>query len=102
MHYFASDKQGRIPFLVTLRAYAAKDPPEYSVVGYVEYNLATFYQCPPPPGLVDLLLLTGRAMVIFDGLDELLDTSRRADVTQCRGLWVFDQLWVVPVFDYCG
>jgi len=30
---------------------------------------------------VDLLLLTGRAVVIFDGLDELLDTSRRADVT---------------------
>lgn len=81
MHYFASDRQGRIPFLVTLRAYAAKDPPEYSIVGYVEYNLATFYQCPPPPGLVDLLLLTGRAVVIFDGLDELLDTSRRADVT---------------------
>jgi hypothetical protein len=81
MHYFASDKQYRIPFLVTLREYAAKDPPQYSVVGYVEYNLATFYQCPPPPGLVDLLLLTGRALVIFDGLDELLDTSRRADVT---------------------
>ena len=30
---------------------------------------------------MDLLLLTGRAVVIFDGLDELLDTSRRADVT---------------------
>ena len=23
-------------------------------------------------------------------------------VPQCRGLWVFDRLWVVPVFDYCG
>jgi hypothetical protein len=22
--------------------------------------------------------------------------------TQCRGLWVFDRLWVVPVFEYCG
>ena len=30
---------------------------------------------------MDLLLLTGRAVVIFDGLDELLDTARRADVT---------------------
>ena len=38
-------------------------------------------QCPAPPGLVDLLLLTRRAVVIFDGLDELLDTSRRLDVT---------------------
>lgn len=35
---------------------------------------------PCPPGLVDLLLLTGRAVVLFDGLDELLDTSRRADI----------------------
>ena len=23
-------------------------------------------------------------------------------LAQCRGLWVFDRLWVVPVFDYCG
>jgi hypothetical protein len=25
-----------------------------------------------------------------------------AAIPQCRGLWVFDRLWVVPVFDYCG
>ena len=81
MHHFASDKGGRVPFLVTLWDYAAKDPPERSVVGYIEHTLATFYQCPPPPGLVDLLLLTGRAVVIFDGLDELIDTTRRRDVT---------------------
>lgn len=81
MHHFASGKAGRIPFLVTLRAYAAKDTPERSVVGYIEHILATFYQCPPPPGLVDLLLLTGRGVVIFDGLDELIDTTRRRDVT---------------------
>ena len=29
---------------------------------------------------MDRLLLTGRPVVIFDGLDELLDASRRADV----------------------
>ena len=81
MHLFASDKTRQVPFLVTLREYAAKDPPERSVVGHIEHVLQTFYQCPAPPGLVDLLLLTGRAVVIFDGLDELLDTSRRADVT---------------------
>ncbi len=81
MHHFASDRGGRVPFLVTLRDYAANDPPERSVVGYIEHILATFYQCPSPPGLVDLLLLTGRAVVIFDGLDELIDTSRRRDVT---------------------
>ena len=81
MHYFASDGARRIPFLVTLRDYAANAPPERSVAGYIENRLATHYQCPPPPGLVDMLLLAGRAVILFDGLDELLDTSRRADVT---------------------
>lgn len=71
----------RVPLLVTLRDYAAADPPERSVVEHITRELATFYQCPPPPGLIDRILLTGRGVVIFDGLDELLDTSRRADVT---------------------
>ena len=80
MHHFASAPARRVPFLVTLRDYAAADPPEHSVVGYIEDELSTFYQCPAPPGLLDMLLLTGRAVVFFDGLDELLDTSRRANV----------------------
>jgi len=79
--FFASDPGGKVPFLVTLRDYAAKDPPERSVAGHVEQTLATLYQCPAPDGLVERLLLTGRAVVIFDGLDELLDTSRRAEVS---------------------
>jgi predicted NACHT family NTPase len=70
-----------VPFLVTLREFAAKDPPESSVVGFIENALEALYQCSPPPGLVELLLLTGRAVVLFDGLDELLDTTRRRDVT---------------------
>jgi NACHT domain len=81
MSHFAADEKRRVPFLVTLRDFAANDPPERSVVGHIEHSLETFYQCPAPAGLADLLLLTGRAMVIFDGLDELLDTARRADVT---------------------
>jgi hypothetical protein len=81
MHHFAGDPQGRLPFLVTLREYASGDPPQHSVAGYIEHVLTTFYQIPPPAGLVELLLLTGRAVVIFDGLDELLDTGLRADVT---------------------
>ena len=81
MHHFASDPQERVPFLVTLRSYASDDPPQRSVVGYIEHVLTTLYQIPPPAGLVELLLLTGRAVVIFDGLDELLDAGRRADVS---------------------
>ncbi len=81
MKHFGCSVQRRIPFLITLREFAAKDPPERSVVGHIEHALETLYQCPAPRGLVDLLLLTNRAVVIFDGLDELLDTSRRRDVT---------------------
>jgi NACHT domain len=79
---FASDDALKVPFLVTLRDYAATYPPERSVVRHIEYTLETMYQCAAPDGLVERLLLTGRAVVIFDGLDELLDTSRRRDVSE--------------------
>jgi NACHT domain len=82
MSLFASDTNRPAPFLVTLREFAANDPPERSVTGYLEHRLETFYQCQSPPGIVSLLLLTGRALVIFDGLDELLDSSRRAEITE--------------------
>lgn len=81
MHQLASQPEACVPFLVTLRDYAASDPPDRSIVGHIEHTLEAFYQCPAPTGLVDLLLLSGRGVVIFDGLDELLDTARRADVT---------------------
>lgn len=80
MHRHGSDPARRVPFMVTLREFAATDPPESSVVGHIEHKLETFYQCPPPPGLVESLLFSGSALVIFDGLDELLDTTRRSDV----------------------
>jgi hypothetical protein len=79
---FARDETQRIPFLVTLREYAAKVPIEWSVAECIEQGLGTLYQTPAPDGLVERLLLTGRAVVIFDGLDELLDTSRRRDVSE--------------------
>ena len=81
-HEFASDPDERVPFLVTLREYAAKSPLEWSVAGFIEHQLETVHQCPAADGLVERLLLTGRAVVIFDGLDELLDTSRRREVSR--------------------
>jgi hypothetical protein len=36
----------------------------------------------PPENSIEYLLLNGRALVIFDGLDELTDTSLRRDVVQ--------------------
>ncbi len=79
--YFARDITRKIPFFVTLREYAAKNPLEWSVAEYSDQSLKTLYQSHAPDGLVERLLLTGRAVVIFDGLDELLDTSRRRDIS---------------------
>lgn len=80
-YLIAKLRAGKIPFLVTLRDYAAMDPPERSVVRHIEHTLSTKYQCTAPDGLVDRLLRTGRAVVIFDGLDELLNTYRRRDIS---------------------
>jgi NACHT domain len=82
LNEFAKDLTGKVPFLVTLRDYAAETPLKWSVAGYIEDTLATLYQTSSPDGLVERLLVTGRAVVIFDGLDELLDTSRRRDVSE--------------------
>ncbi|MEU5543562.1 NACHT domain-containing protein [Streptomyces sioyaensis] len=81
MHWHAKSGDRRVPFLVTLREFASQDPPARSVLGHIENNLETFYQCPAPKGLIAKLLLSGSALVIFDGLDELIDTTRRAEVT---------------------
>ncbi|MBO3748904.1 NACHT domain-containing protein [Streptosporangiaceae bacterium NEAU-GS5] len=80
MHTHALDAGSSAPFLVTLREFAADDQPARSVVGFIEHRMETHYQCRPPEGLVSRLLLDGAALVIFDGLDELVDTSRRAQV----------------------
>ena len=51
MHYLATEALSRIPFLVTLREFAAVEPPERSVVGHIEHILETYYQSRLPPVL---------------------------------------------------
>jgi len=69
------------PILVVLRDYAAvKAAHNQSILQFIETTANTHYQVPPPPGAFEYLLLNGRAMVIFDGLDELLDTRRRQEI----------------------
>ncbi|WP_261987229.1 NACHT domain-containing protein [Actinomadura sp. HBU206391] len=82
IHGFAKDPSAPIPLLVVLREYARDDPPSHSIVGYLEHRLETHYQCKAPDGLVERLLLTGKAVVFFDGLDELVDTRRRREVSK--------------------
>jgi hypothetical protein len=87
MHHFATRPPedadaGRIPFLVELRRYAMIDPPPRSIVGHIEDQLREHSQADLPPRLIELLLLNNRAIVIFDGLDELLDLARRREVAR--------------------
>ncbi|MDX8144693.1 NACHT domain-containing protein [Lentzea sp. BCCO 10_0061] len=76
--FSAGDADGRVPFLVILRNFVDDSQ---SIVEHIESRLSAHYQCPPPAGVVEGLLLSGRGIVIFDGLDELIDTSRRREVT---------------------
>ncbi|GAA5050946.1 NACHT domain-containing protein [Streptomyces similanensis] len=71
----------KIPFLFILRDYveafkASKD----SMVTFLESICKNPYNIDPPNGAVEYLLSSGRALVIFDGLDELTDTSLRRKV----------------------
>jgi NACHT domain len=78
MHHYAT-AESRIPFLVTLRDFEPRAQQGRSVIAHIEHQLEAFYQCPAPSGLIEQLLQAGRALVLFDGLDEVLDVSGRAE-----------------------
>jgi hypothetical protein len=70
-----------VPFLVVVRDFGARklDDP-CSIVDFIVSTSDSKYQLEPARSTVEYLLLTDRAMVIFDGLDELLDTAFRAEI----------------------
>lgn len=71
-----------VPILIVLRDYgAAKKAHSYSILQFIEATANSKYQVQPPVNAIEYLLLNGRAIVIFDGLDELLDTSYRREVS---------------------
>jgi len=69
-------------FLVILREYAAdkKNPSKPSILEYIKSTSNSRYSIQPPPNAIEFLLSSGRATVIFDGLDELLNTSERKEI----------------------
>ena len=70
------------PVLVILREYGGlKKTDNCSILKFIEVQAASRYQVEPPPDAFEYLLLNGRALVIFDGLDELLDTSYRREIS---------------------
>lgn len=87
------------PFLVTLKDYAArKSQAGVSIVGFIRSQASSSFQVDPPENAIEYLLNSGRALVVFDGLDELTDThSRRAirdDVDAFAELYPFTRILV--------
>ena len=71
------------PIHVVLRDYgAAKKEYSCSILQFIQTTAVSKYQLELPPlGTFEYLLLNGRVVVIFDGLDELLDTSYRQEIS---------------------
>ncbi|SNX63173.1 HEAT repeat protein [Streptomyces sp. TLI_55] len=71
---------GRIPLVVELREYAVGEWRERTFEDFLTYLHGTKGMA-PPPAVVDRLLTEGRAVVVFDGLDELFDPAAREQVS---------------------
>lgn len=66
------------PVLVLLRKFEEeRRRSNCSLRDYIEQMADSHYQITPPKGAIDYLLSCGRLLVIFDGLDELVDTEDR-------------------------
>lgn len=73
------DNNLKVPFLMVLREYIEDfRSKRTTILDYLEQLCRSPYQVVPPTDAVEYLLLNGRAMVIFDGLDEIVDTELRA------------------------
>jgi hypothetical protein len=71
------------PVLVPLRDYGRERKEKgLSIAQFIETVCNSTYQVSPPPRAVEYLLRTGRIFVLFDGLDELLDTSYRQKISE--------------------
>jgi hypothetical protein len=71
-----------IPILVILRDYGSeRKRSSCSIVDFMELVSRAKYQIEPPHSAFDYLLLNGHAFVVLDGLDELLETSYRQEIS---------------------
>jgi hypothetical protein len=75
------DNKWLSPIHIILRKYS-EDKLKFnlSITDYIEKNINSRYQLRPPEGAIEYLLINGRAVVFFDGLDELLDVGNRKDI----------------------
>lgn len=73
------------PVLIVLREYSSKKKSDgSSIVQFMEHEVTSKYQLPrkATSGAFEYLLYNGHLLVIFDGLDELLDPSHRREISQ--------------------
>lgn len=76
-------EQARTPILVIVREYGIeKQRSNCSILDFVTFKANADYQARPPNGLFSNLLSAGQAAVVFDGLDELVETSDRQAITR--------------------
>jgi hypothetical protein len=70
------------PIIVVLREYGKiKRTSNCSILQFIELQSNANYQLSAPKGCFEHLFLNGRCLVIVDGLDELLDTSYRREIS---------------------
>jgi hypothetical protein len=66
---------------VVLRDYAQEQRLRpSSIIEYLEAHSKREFQIEAPPGAFRLLLVSGRILIVFDGLDELIEIKDRSDV----------------------
>ena len=73
------------PVLIVLRDYSLKKKEKgYSITEFIESEVTSKYQLPKPSldDTFEILFKNGDLIMIFDGLDELLDYSHRREITQ--------------------
>lgn len=85
---WARDDSGPVPFHVILRDYAQEGGP-HSIVDFIESQLPTKYQLQALEGAVEDCLTGGNAVVVFDGLDELTDPTKRRAITSAVETFAF-------------
>ena len=74
-------RSNSLPFLVALREYdVAKRLARRSIIQFIEENCQATLQLALPQGAVETLLVRGRAVVVFDGLDELVNLAWRQEI----------------------
>ncbi|GHH41648.1 hypothetical protein GCM10017774_36600 [Lentzea cavernae] len=86
-HDIASDRvaeaEGKVPFLLVLRNFSnAFRKGGEGLAFYLQQICADPYNLTVPPGAIEYLLSSGRAVVLLDGLDELVSPELRSNVVQ--------------------